>query len=50
MTKVHLLFIIVIASLAIWETEKALADTTTIFAPDGTVTVCTTGQNVVICV
>lgn len=50
MTKVHLLFIIVVALLAIWGTEKALADTTTIFAPNGTVTVCTTGQNVVICV
>lgn len=28
----------------------ALAETTTIFAPNGTVTVCTTGQGMVICV
>lgn len=28
----------------------ALADTTTILAPNGTVTVCTTGQGIVLCV
>ena len=50
MSKVYLLFIIVMAALAIWGTEKALAETTTIFAPDGSVTVCTTGQGMIICV
>jgi len=30
--------------------NAALAQTTTIFAPDGTVTVCTVGQNTIICV
>jgi hypothetical protein len=30
--------------------NSALAQTTTIFAPDGTVTVCTVGQNTIICV
>jgi len=50
MSKIHLIFIIVIAALAIWSTEKALAETTTIFAPNGTVTVCTTGQGIVLCV
>jgi hypothetical protein len=50
MTKIHLLFIVVIAALAIFATEKVLAETTTIFAPNGTVTVCTTGQGMVICV
>ena len=39
------------AALAIWGTEKALADTTTIFAPDGTVTVCQVGSNgTIVCV
>jgi hypothetical protein len=28
----------------------ALAETTTIFTPDGTVTVCTTGKDMIICV
>lgn len=50
MNKVYLIFIIVMAALAIWGTEKALAETTTIFAPNGTVTVCTTGQGMIICV
>ena len=30
--------------------NTALAQTTTILAPDGTVTVCTVGQNTIICV
>ena len=50
MNKIYLVFIIIMAALAIWGTEKALADTTTIFAPSGTVTVCTTGQGMIICV
>jgi len=28
----------------------ALAETTTILAPSGTVTICTTGQGIIICV
>jgi hypothetical protein len=50
MSKIYWIFIVVMAALAIWSTEKALAETTTIFAPNGTVTVCTTGQGMVICV
>ena len=51
MSKVYLLFIIVMAALAIWGTEKALAQTTTILAPDGSVTICQVGSNgIVICV
>lgn len=50
MNKIYWVLIIVIAALAIWWTEDALAQTTTILAPDGSVTVCTTGQNIVICV
>jgi hypothetical protein len=51
MTKIYWIFIVVMAVLAIWGTEKALAQTTTIFAPDGTVTVCQVGSNgTIICV
>jgi len=50
MNKIYWLFIVVMAALAIWGTQNALADTTTIFAPDGTVTVCTTGKDMIICV
>lgn len=50
MNKFHLIFIVIMAALAIWGTEKALAETTTILAPDGTVTVCQVSKNVVICV
>ena len=50
MNKIYWIFIVVMAALAIWSTEKALAETTTIFAPNGTVTVCTTGQGMIICV
>lgn len=51
MSKVYLIFIIVMAALAIWGTEKALGQTTTILAPDGSVTVCQIGSNgIVICV
>ena len=31
-------------------TNTVSAQTTTIFSPDGTVTVCTAGQNIIICV
>ena len=51
MNKVYLIFVIVMAALAIWGTEKALGQTTTILAPDGSVTICQTGSNgIVICV
>ena len=51
MSKVYLLFVIVMAALAIWGTEKTFAQSTTILAPDGSVTICTTGSNgIVICV
>ena len=51
MSKVYFIFIIVMAALAIWGTEKALGQTTTILAPDGSVTVCQVGSNgIVVCV
>jgi quinol-cytochrome oxidoreductase complex cytochrome b subunit len=50
MSRIYWIFVIVMAALAIWGTEKSLAETTTIFAPNGTVTVCTTGQGMIICV
>lgn len=50
MTKIHILFIIVIFALAIFYTEKTFAETTTILSPNGTVTICTTGQGIVLCV
>jgi hypothetical protein len=51
MSKIYWVFIVVMAALAIWGTDKALAETTTIFAPDGTVTVCQVGSNgIVVCV
>ncbi len=51
MNKVYWLFVIVMASLAIWSTEKALAQSTTILGPDGSVTICQVGSNgIVICV
>ena len=50
MNKIYWIFVIVLAALAIWSTENAFATSTTIIAPDGTVTICTTGQNIVICV
>lgn len=51
MSKIYWIFVIVMAALAIWGTEKALAQTTTILAPDGTVTVCQVSSNgTVVCV
>ena len=49
MSKIYWLFVIALSALAIWGTEKALADTTTIFAPDGTITICTTSKDMIIC-
>jgi hypothetical protein len=50
MTKIHFIFIIIMAALAIFYAEKTFSQTTTILAPDGTVTVCQVSKNVVICV
>ena len=51
MNKIYWVFIIVMAALAIWGTEKAIAQSTTILAPDGSVTICQVGSNgIVICV
>ena len=51
MNKIYWVFIIVMAALAIWGTEKAFGETTTIFAPDGSVTVCMTSSNgIIVCV
>ena len=49
--KIYWVFIVVMAALAIYSTEKALGETTTIFLPDGSVTVCMTSSNgIVVCV
>jgi hypothetical protein len=51
MTKIHVIFISIIAALAIFYTEKTFSQTTTILTPDGSVTVCQVGSNgIVICV
>ena len=51
MSKIYWVFIVVLAALAIWGTERAMAQTTTILAPDGSVTVCQVCSNgVIICV
>ena len=50
MSKTYWVFIVVLAALAIWGTEKAMAQTTTILAPDGSVTVCQVNGGVIICV
>jgi hypothetical protein len=50
MSKIYWVFIVVLAALAIWGTEKAIAQTTTILAPDGSVTVCQVSGGVIICV
>ena len=49
--KIYWVFIVVMAALAIYSTEKALGHTTTILALDGSVTVCQVGSNgIIICV
>lgn len=48
MNKIYWIFVIAIAALAIFGTEKAFSQT--IIAPDGTVTVCTVSQDIIICV
>ena len=48
--KTYWVFITVLAALAIWGTEKVLGQTTTILAPDGSVTVCQVYNGTIICV
>ena len=50
MNKTYWVFIVVLAALAIWGTERAMGQTTTILAPDGSVTVCQVNGGVIICV
>jgi hypothetical protein len=50
MNKTYWVFIVILAALAIWGTERAMAQTTTILAPDGSVTVCQVNGGVIICV
>ena len=51
MSKTYWAFIIVMAALAILWTEDTFSQTTTILAPDGSVTVCQVGSNgIIICV
>lgn len=50
MNKIYWVFITILAALAIWGTEKALGQTTTILAPDGSVTVCQVYNGTIICV
>lgn len=45
MTKIHVIFIVVMCALAIWSTEKAFSQITTIMLPDGKVLTCTTLPN-----
>ncbi len=48
MKKTYIKFNVLISLIFI--SNFALAQTTTILAPDGTVTVCQVGQNTIICV
>ena len=51
MSKIYLVFGLVMVALAIFWTEETFSQTTTILAPDGSVTVCQVGSNgIVICV
>ena len=51
MNKTYWIFGLTMVALAIWGTEQAMGQTTTILAPDGSVTVCQVGSNgVIICV
>ena len=50
MSKIYWLFGLVMVALAIFGTENAFSQTTTIYAPDGSVTVCQISSNgTVIC-
>ena len=48
MNKIYWIFVIVMAALAIYSTEEAFSQT--IISPDGTVTICTTSKDMIICV
>ena len=51
MSKIYFIFGLVMVALAILWTEKTFSQTTTILAPDGSVTVCQVGSNgTIICV
>jgi len=50
MNKTYWVFIVILAALAIFYTEQSFAATTTILAPDGSVTVCQVNGGVIICV
>jgi len=51
MSKIYLVFGLVMVALAIFWTEETFSQTTTILAPDGSVTVCQVGSNgIIICV
>lgn len=49
MNKVYIIFVILLAALALYSTEKAMADSTTVVSPDGHITICTRVKDVVIC-
>jgi hypothetical protein len=49
MSKTYWVFIVVMAALAIFYTEQSFGQTTTILAPDGSVTVCQVNGGVIIC-
>ena len=49
MSKIHVVFITIMAALAIFYANKSLAETVTIVSPSGTTTICTTTGNLVVC-
>ncbi len=50
MNKIYWIFGLTMVALAIFGTEKAFSQTTTIYAPDGSVTICQVNTNgTVIC-
>jgi hypothetical protein len=50
MSKIYWIFVTVMAALAIFYTEQSFGQTTTILAPDGSVTVCQVYNGTIICV
>ncbi len=50
MKKIFIVFNLLASLFFFFISNTALSQTTTIFSPDGTVTVCTVGQNTIICV
>jgi hypothetical protein len=49
MTKIHVIFILVMATLAIFYVEKSFGETTTIVSPDSSIVICTKVNEVIIC-